>query len=65
MDLIENLSKDFVNTMREKLYGWVQRSHITDSNTAEAKDNGIYCEFNNKKKFAFYNCILNIVFDEF
>jgi len=45
MDLIENLSKDFVDDLRNMLNLKVPKISMTDSNAVEAKDNGIYCEF--------------------
>jgi len=45
MDLIENLSKDFIDDLRNMLNLKVPKISIIDSNAAGAKDNGIHCEF--------------------
>lgn len=44
MDLIENLSKDFVDDLRNMLNLKVPKISVTDSDAAGAKDNGIYCK---------------------
>jgi len=44
MDLIENLSKDFVDDLRNMLNLKVPKISKTDSNAAGANDNGIHCE---------------------
>ena len=65
MDLIKNLSKDFVDVLRKKLDIKVQKINVTDLNAAESKDCGIYCEFICINNFTLNNYVLIIVFDEF
>jgi len=64
MDLIENLSKDFVGNLRRILNLPARKIRVT-SNTDSANDNGIYCKFIYINNFILNYNILNKVFDEF
>lgn len=44
MNLIENLSKDFVDNLRNMHNLKVPKISVTDSDAVGAKVNGIYCE---------------------
>jgi len=59
MDLIENLSKDFVDDLRNMLDLKKPKISVTDSNDSGAKNNGIYCVKNftlNNKLHSNYSC---------
>jgi len=63
MDLIDNLSKDFVGNLRRILNFKPRKVMVTDTDRAEG--NGIFCKFIYINNFILNNYILNIVFDEF